>query len=99
MGTKGRKCLNKPICLSMYGRLYLSGIKGVLCTKSILRLINMSISTHAQLISVLVYIHHYYKQCHSTQRSFHVPDECLSHFICTDKEAFVKTFPINISSS
>ena len=79
MGTKCHPCLNKPIsiCLSMYGLLYPSGIKGVIYTKSNLSLINMSISTHVQLLSVLVYIHYYYKQCHSAQR--------LSHFPCLVK--------------
>ena len=62
----------KPVCLSMYGLLHPSGIKGLIYNKSNLNLVNMS--THDQLISVLAYIHHYYKQYPSTQ--------CLPHFPC-----------------
>ena len=69
----------------------------------------MPISIQAQLIFVLVYIHHYYKQCHSTQHLCHFPClvehtyakwmfKGLMHLICTDKEAFVKTFPMKTSS-
>ena len=82
MGTKGHTCLNKLICLRMYGLLYPSCIKGVIYTKSNLSLINMSISTHAQLIAVLVYIHHYCKQRHSTQ--------CLHHFPCLVEHTYAK---------
>ena len=62
----------KPVCLSMYGLLHPSGIKGLIYNKSNLNLVNMS--THDQLTSVLAYIHHYYKQYPSTQ--------CLPHFPC-----------------
>ena len=45
----------KPVCLSICNLLYPSDSKGLIYTKSNLSLINMSISTHIQLISVLVY--------------------------------------------
>ena len=94
----------KPVCLSMYGLLHPSGIKGLIYNKSNLNLINMS--THDQLISVLAYIHHYYKQYPSTVSSSLsmscgtcMPNRCLRHLTCTDEEALVKTFPMKTSSS
>ena len=95
-------CCKTTTCLcmiSMYGLLYPSSIKGIIYTKSDLILINMSISTYAQLISVLVYIYHYYKQCRSIQHLCHIllnmmPNGCLRHFhpVCNYNSFYVTFF-------